>query len=202
MGGSPNPILGNYLVFYILGAFRRGKSFLLDFFLRYLSQDGSEDWIGEESENASKPLEGFHWRGGSERDTTGILIWSEVFTAHTRRGKKVAIVLMDTQGAFDCNRYSNYWGATVLRVFKILGYAGLKSFYIFKIIICYSTVRDCATIFALSAMISSVLVYNLSHNIQEDDLQHLQLFTEYGRLAMEDSGDTPFQRYDNVLTNL
>ena len=38
-------------------------------------------------------------------------------------------------------------------------------------------------------------MYNLSQNIQEDDLQHLQLFTEYGRLAMEDSGDTPFQRY-------
>ena len=43
-------------------------------------------------------------------------------------------------------------------------------------------------------MISSVLVYNLTSNIQQDDLQHLQLFTEYGRLAMEDSGDTPFQR--------
>lgn len=57
-----------------------------------------------------------------------------------------------------------------------------------------STVKDCATIFALSAMVSSVLVYNLSANIQEDDLQHLQLFTEYGRLAMEDIGDRPFQR--------
>ena len=43
-------------------------------------------------------------------------------------------------------------------------------------------------------MISSVLVYNLSQNIQEDDLQHLQLFTDYGRLAMEDSDETPFQR--------
>ena len=90
---------------FILGAFRRGKSFLLDFFLRYLSAEGNEEWMGEDPEDASKPLEGFHWRGGSERDTTGILIWSEVFTAHTRRGKKVAIVLMDTQGAFDCNRY-------------------------------------------------------------------------------------------------
>ena len=54
--------------------------------------------------------------------------------------------------------------------------------------------RDCATIFALSAMLSSVLVYNLTSNIQEDDLQHLQLFTEYGRLAVEDSGQTPFQK--------
>ena len=49
-----------------------------------------------------------------------------------------------------------------------------------------STVRDCATIFALSLMtrfflnletshsiilLSSVLVYNLFNNIQEDDLQ-------------------------------
>lgn len=59
---------------------------------------------------------------------------------------------------------------------------------------CSSTVRDCATIFALSAMLSSVLVYNLTANIQEDDLQHLELFTEYGRLAIEDSGETPFQK--------
>ena len=57
-----------------------------------------------------------------------------------------------------------------------------------------STVRDCATIFALSAMLSSVLVYNLTGNIQEDDLQHLEMFTEYGRLALEDSGETPFQK--------
>ena len=67
-----------------------------------MSRD-EDDWMGDASDD-NGPLEGFHWRGGSERDTTGILIWSEVFTAHTRKGKKVAIVLMDTQGAFDCNR--------------------------------------------------------------------------------------------------
>ena len=50
-------------------------------------------------------MTGFHWRGGSERDTTGILMWSEVFEAQTKKGKDVAILLMDTQGAFDSNRY-------------------------------------------------------------------------------------------------
>lgn len=111
-----------------------------------------------------EPLKGFSWRGGSERDTTGILIWSKVFLG-TVNDEKVAIILMDTQGTFDSQ----------------------------------STVKDCATVFALSTMMSSVQIYNLSANIQEDDLQHLQLFTEYGRLALEKSGTTPFQRLQFLI---
>jgi atlastin len=57
-----------------------------------------------------------------------------------------------------------------------------------------STANDCATIFALSTMISSVQVYNLMSNIQEDDLQHLQLFTEYGRMALDQGSGKPFQK--------
>jgi len=87
-------------------------------------------------------LDGFTWRGGSDRDTTGILMWSEVFKATLEDGEKVAIILLDTQGTFDSE----------------------------------STVKDCATVFALSTLLSSIQIYNLKFNIQEDDLQHLQVF--------------------------
>ncbi|KAJ8935378.1 hypothetical protein NQ314_012789 [Rhamnusium bicolor] len=149
------------VVVSVAGAFRHGKSFLLDFFLRYMNakyvlKQNTSEWIGSED----APLEGFSWKGGSERDTTGILMWSEVFLTELATGEKVAVILLDTQGTWDSK----------------------------------STVKECATIFALSTMLSSVQIYNLSSNIQEDDLQHLQLFTEYGRLALADSGKIPFQR--------
>ncbi|TGZ48747.1 Atlastin, partial [Temnothorax longispinosus] len=151
----------NLVVVSVAGAFRKGKSFLLDFFLRYMNnkytlQNDTDSWLGAEDE----PLSSFPWKGGSERDITGILMWSKVYPATLANGEKIAVILMDTQGAFDSQ----------------------------------STVRDCATVFALSTMLSSVQIYNLSQNIQEDDLQHLQLFTEYGRLALESSESTPFQR--------
>ncbi|XP_028266701.1 atlastin-2-like isoform X2 [Parambassis ranga] len=143
------------VVVSVAGAFRKGKSFLLDFMLRYMYRQSPDSWVGGEEE----PLTGFTWRGGCERETTGILAWSEVFVVEKPDGNKVAVLLIDTQGAFDSQ----------------------------------STIKDCATLFALSTMTSSVQVYNLSQNVQEDDLQHLQLFTEYGRLAMEEVYEKPFQ---------
>uniref|UniRef100_A0A8C2KYK7 Atlastin-1 n=1 Tax=Cyprinus carpio TaxID=7962 RepID=A0A8C2KYK7_CYPCA len=139
----------------VAGAFRKGKSFLMDFMLRYMYSQASDEWLGDPDE----PLTGFSWRGGSERETTGIQIWSQVFLVDKPDGSKVAVLLMDTQGTFDSQ----------------------------------STLRDSATVFALSTMISSMQVYNISQNVQEDDLQHLQLFTEYGRLAMEETFLKPFQ---------
>uniref|UniRef100_A0A670XWG8 Atlastin GTPase 1 n=1 Tax=Pseudonaja textilis TaxID=8673 RepID=A0A670XWG8_PSETE len=123
----------------VAGAFRKGKSFLMDFMLRYMHNMELVDWIGDFNE----PLTGFSWRGGSERETTGIQIWSEIFLVDKPDGNKVAVLLMDTQGTFDSQ----------------------------------STLRDSATVFALSTMISSIQVYNLSQNVQEDDLQHLQIKT-------------------------
>ncbi|XP_051957642.1 atlastin-2-like isoform X2 [Xyrauchen texanus] len=145
----------NVVVVSVAGAFRKGKSFLLDFMLRYMYNQSSDLWLGGDDE----PLKGFTWRGGCERETTGIHAWNEVFVVEKPDGSKVAVLLLDTQGAFDSQ----------------------------------STIKDCATLFALSTMTSSVQVYNLSQNVQEDDLQHLQLFTEYGRLAMEEIYLKPFQ---------
>lgn len=115
--------------------------------------------MGEKSDKNSK-LDGFSWRGGKKPDTTGILMWSDIFTHNYENGNKIAIILLDTQSMFDSR----------------------------------SSIRDCITIFALSTLLSSVQCYNVMQNIQEDDLQNLQLFTEYARLAQKQYNEKPFQK--------
>jgi len=155
----------------VVGAFRTGKSFLLNFFLRYLrcSEEGdlSEDWMTIEGERltegnvndvgkggdaaAAAVHRSFLWRGGQERQTTGIWMWSEPFL-RTPKGSSepVAVLLMDTQGMFDNE----------------------------------TSMALTAQIFGLSTFVSSFQVYNVEKRIQEDNLQHLALFSEYGRIAV------------------
>ncbi|CAF1266231.1 unnamed protein product [Adineta steineri] len=140
----------------IAGDFRKGKSFMLDFFLRYLRAKDNKEWLGKENE----PLKGFDWRGGATRHTTGMLMWSEPFLLSLPNGEEIAVFLMDTQGTFDSN----------------------------------STVFENAFIFALTLMVSSVTVYNIMHNLQEDNLQHLSFFAEYGVLAIDAYHTSPFQQ--------
>ena len=55
---------------------------------RLFSQQNStleEDWLGGEKE----PLTGFTWRGGVERNTTGILMWSKAYPVELPSGEKV-----------------------------------------------------------------------------------------------------------------
>ncbi|KAL1421936.1 hypothetical protein MTO96_003929 [Rhipicephalus appendiculatus] len=88
------------------------------------------------------------------------LLWNEVFLMTTSNGEEVAVLLMDTQGTFDCE----------------------------------STMKESTTIFSLSMMTSSVQIYNVMNNIKEDDLQHLQFFAEYGRLAQKEKEGNAFQK--------
>lgn len=49
-------------------------------------KDKKGDWLGPQD----VPLAGFSWRGGSERDTTGILMWSEIYLSELSTGEKVS----------------------------------------------------------------------------------------------------------------
>ncbi|CAJ0560752.1 unnamed protein product, partial [Mesorhabditis spiculigera] len=151
------------VIISVAGAFRKGKSFLLNFFLEYLyalqraqQQEAPLEWLGDDCQ-----LHGFHWRAGTKRDTAGIWMWGEPIMIEGGTGENYAVVLMDTQGTFDNA----------------------------------STYLQCTTIFALSTIVSSVQIYNVVDNIQEDALQHLSLFVEYGRLALRDAQQfgSPFQ---------
>uniref|UniRef100_K1R576 Atlastin n=1 Tax=Magallana gigas TaxID=29159 RepID=K1R576_MAGGI len=120
------------MIVSIAGALRKGKSFLLGFFLKYLKAEMSDDWLNEDD-----TIEGFEWRNGTDAVTHGIQIWSKPFIVETESEGKVAILLMDTQGVFDCK----------------------------------STKQDCANIFTLSGLISSV---------QYGCVFYLALLAEYG----------------------
>lgn len=48
--------------------------------------------------NDDENLTGFSWSSGVERDTAGIVFWSDVFLHDASNGDKLAIILMDTQG--------------------------------------------------------------------------------------------------------
>ena len=115
-------------VISVVGAFRTGKSFLLSWFLRYLKLHGStapggsqagggasddgrvadsteeEAWYSQF--NSLGQHDGFDWRGGAERNTTGIWIWNEPHylrraNPETGEMEDVAVILVDTQGMFD-----------------------------------------------------------------------------------------------------
>ncbi|KAL7014015.1 hypothetical protein ACKWTF_015698 [Chironomus riparius] len=162
------------VVFSIIGAFRRGKSFFLDYCLRFLYShypsinnpnnplDNQQDWMG----NGEEPLSGFTWRSGTKRDTTGIIMWSDVFL-HTLEltGEKIAIIVMDTQGLFDNE----------------------------------TSPAENSRIFALGTLISSIQVLNLSSIIQEDQLQYLQFATEFARFAAADSQGQAEKPFQNLL---
>ncbi len=156
----------------IVGAFRKGKSFLLDYMLRYLyhtvsnannigtqllinlyiyfkqyksvntfheskSTKKSADWIGEPDE----PLKGFSWKSGVDRQTTGIVFWSDVFLQTTEDGEELAIILIDTQGLFD-----------------------------------HDTPPPInAKIFTFTTLMSSYQIFNLAQLMQENHLEYLQV---------------------------
>jgi atlastin len=154
----------------VMGAYRTGKSFLLDLFLRYLrhneSQSSSSDASGcpttpsdsaipewlksggdiiSEGHADTTDLAGFQWRGGMDKVTEGLWLWSHPFILRGRSdGQNLAVLLMDSQGAFDSKM----------------------------------TKEQSATIFGLTAVLSSLQIYNVSMQLQEDKIESLHYFME------------------------
>nr|XP_039259585.1 atlastin-2-like [Styela clava] len=114
-----NPLIGDkpISIISVAGQYRTGKSFLLNFFIRYLRNKGWKncDWIGDES---TKVTDGIDWQKETEAHTKRILMWPEIFVVKDR-GNEVAILLMDTQGLFDTDTDSDT-NARILSVSTLL----------------------------------------------------------------------------------
>lgn len=73
----------------------------MTYWCRCLCQS-SGSWIGGEDE----PLTGFSWRGGCERETTGILAWSEVFVVEKPDGSRVCLLQNNLRRLLRCGSES------------------------------------------------------------------------------------------------
>nr|XP_039259253.1 uncharacterized protein PFB0145c-like isoform X2 [Styela clava] len=84
----------------VAGSYRTGKSFMLNFFIRYLREHGWENsnWLGSDDK---KLQDGFDWKRGSHPHRNGINVWPEIFDVLLENGKKVSVMIVDTQGLFD-----------------------------------------------------------------------------------------------------
>lgn len=84
------------VVVSINGRRRAGKSFLSTQFVKYLKFGHlpNNEWLDTELDSS------FEWRQSRESVTYGIQIWQDPFIVEAN-GKKLAVVLMDTQGLHD-----------------------------------------------------------------------------------------------------
>ncbi|XP_043232544.1 uncharacterized protein LOC122386896 [Amphibalanus amphitrite] len=138
-------------VISVAGAFRTGKSFLLNEMSRYLTAENKGQWRDVKKGS-------FTWKNGAKSHTNGMFI-SPPIKITLDSGEEAVLFLLDTQGLFDED----------------------------------SNMSDATKIFALSTLLSSMQVFNLQGNLKSDDLDHLQLFAEIGRMARDRSNRTAFQ---------
>ncbi|XP_076807586.1 atlastin-1-like isoform X2 [Clavelina lepadiformis] len=94
----PNVIDVPVIIISIAGAMREGKSFLLSLLLMYMESDMSADWLSDKNKEIKQH---FKFKSGHERQTLGVHIWSKPYLLTRKDKSKVAVLFMDTQGAFD-----------------------------------------------------------------------------------------------------
>ena len=164
-------------VLSIAGEMRKGKSFVLNFFLQYLKYRARHDrasivtniteleqmieihshpWL----RNVNKS-DGFNFKSGNERDTVGVKMWSEPFVVTKANGKPFAVLIIDSQGLYD--------PAT--------------------------TPNDNVRIFTMVSLLSSSLMLNTPQNINLNQLSELKYFMDYASIQSRVGKDAKnFQR--------
>lgn len=99
----------------IAGELRIGKSFTMNFFRQYLEYRANHgrttrrlrDDMSVHEDLETHPWlrdldrKGFSFRSGIVRETVGISMWSKPFIMKKLSGKRIAVVLMDSQGLYD-----------------------------------------------------------------------------------------------------
>ena len=74
-----------YVTIVYKNGFHATRDEHLCFVLKEHVGPNGDDWLGGDE----TPLGGFPWRGGAERETTGILMWNEPFEIRQANGDKV-----------------------------------------------------------------------------------------------------------------
>uniref|UniRef100_A0AC35UAM9 GB1/RHD3-type G domain-containing protein n=1 Tax=Rhabditophanes sp. KR3021 TaxID=114890 RepID=A0AC35UAM9_9BILA len=183
----------------IAGAYRKGKSFILNFFLRYLNahKDGQVSWKKEVTKYVNE-VKMMIPPTANYKDYHEIIL--SIISSYLEKPPKDWIKAVEKvegfswRGGYERDTIGiMIWGEPFfLRdnngediVVILMDTQGAFDNS--------TTVKNNAIIFALSTMLASVQIFNTSGNIQEDDLQHLEYFSEYGRLALTESDAKPFQ---------
>ncbi|KAF7638972.1 GB1/RHD3-type G domain-containing protein [Meloidogyne graminicola] len=184
------------VVISITGTHRKGKSFLLNFFLDYLyklqytqkNQDLElEEWINDED-----IVEGFSFKSGHKRCTAGIWIWAEPILIDIPNGERLAVLLMDVQGCIDNNNNNNtIIGNNCYSQSSIT----INNLFTSSLLNNNNNLQQYPSILALSTLLSSIQCINTSETISEELIQMLTFFTDYGHLVTNEAKELgkPFQ---------
>jgi atlastin len=178
IAGSPVAIIS------VSGVTRTGKSFLLTILMLYLKYYKQSNKFG----SVVEPIHSiFPWKSGNKPHTAGIWMWPQPFYVE---GIEIPILLMDTQGVFG----SNSDNATSAKIFALRYQLIVRNY---NIILIFNKLANYMKLYGrfYSMLNSSIQIYNIFRNLQENNLEILDTFTEYGRLASQHclQGKRPFQ---------
>lgn len=210
----------------VVGAFRTGKSFILDFFLRYLRYSENHSNIKKDNSSSSSSNDDSdnEWMlvGGNtlEGNFNSSLEGTTTTSTSTSSGNKIPSIPLpsdtttsslsstpDLPAPEVSRHHSGFsWRSGSARTTTgiwmwsqpfIVPSPDNPDENIAVIIMDTQGMFDnetgqmlTASIFGLSTLISSFQIYNVDKRIQEDNLQHLSLFAEYGRIALGGSEET------------